>query len=294
MGNTFKKRLFLILVIALNNIIMAQGISTDDIVGQYNLPSSDPQGGESVFIFPDNTFLTAYFGGMLKGNWRIVENEILFKTVAAPQVVVYGRKLNSLRDTTQMDFSGFTENRSLVGFGKVNALEMRTVFNKSANCFDSPYLYKTTTVLSEFGFAMGKTEIRSESDHNSLNLYQYENLKQYNDLMAVNLPSEYTSEIVFSAKYVDGELFFNHHSTAASKSGLGDGNEEDTRFFTEFIKQELLPNILEYGSEFYPVVDHPTEEILQPFYKIEPSQVKVVQKKDVKIEATSLFQATCE
>ena len=273
---------------------MGQAISTDDVVGQYNLPSSDPQGGESVFVFSDNTFLTVYFGGMLKGDWKIVEDEILFKTVAVPQVVMYGRKLNSLRDTTQMDFSGFTGNRVLVSFGEGNALEMRTVFNKNANCFDFPYLYKTTTVLSEFGFAMGKTEIRNESDYNSLNLYQYENLKKYNDLIAVDLPSEYTSETMFSAKYIDGKLFFNHHSTAASRRELDDSNEEDARFFKEFMKRELLPDILEYGSEFYPVVEYPTDKVLQPFYKIEPSQIKVIQKKDVKISGTSLFQATCE
>ncbi|VAW11427.1 hypothetical protein MNBD_BACTEROID03-1330 [hydrothermal vent metagenome] len=280
MGNTFKRQLFFVIVIALNSVIMGQAISTDDVVGQYNLPSSDPQGGESVFVFPDNTFLTVYFGGMLKGDWKIVEDEILFKTVAVPQVVMYGRKLNSLRDTTQMDFNGFTGNRVLVSFGEGIVLEMRTVFNKNANCFDSPYLYKTTTALSEFGFAMGKTKIRSESDYNSLNLYQYENLKKYNDLIAVNLPSEYTSETVFSAKYVNGNLFFNHHSTAASRRELDDGNEEDTRFFKEFMKRgELLPDILEYGGEFYPVVEHPTDKVLRPFYKIEPSQIKVIKKR---------------
>ncbi len=192
MGETIKKHFFIIILLALNTGVIGQTISTDAIVGQYSLPTSDPQGGETVLIFSDNTFLTVYFGGMLKGSWKLQEDTIFFKTAASPQVVVYGRKMIALKDTTQIDLSGFSENRTLVGFGNEKDHEMQAIFNKSANCFASAYMYKTTTKLSELSFAVGKPEIRSESDYNALNLYLYENTKQYNDLMVVNLPSEYT------------------------------------------------------------------------------------------------------
>jgi len=58
--------------------------------------------------------------------------------------------------------------------------------------------------------------------------------------------------------------------------------------------KELLPDILEFGNEFFPYIEDQTEEMLQAYYKIEPSQVKEIQKKEVKVGATSLFHASCD
>ncbi len=294
MGNTIKRQLFFIVALALNNGIMGQVISTDTIIGQYRLPSSDPQGGESVLIFSDNTFLTVYFGGMLKGSWQIKSNTVLFKTTSSPQVVVYGREISSLKDTTQIDLSGFSGNQALVGFESGKELIMQSIFNTDANCFASPYIYKTLKELPEFSFAMGKPEIHHESEYNTLNLYSYANTKQYNDFMVVNLPSEYTRDIGFSANYVNGKLFFRQHLVAASKKPLSEGSDEDSRFIRKFMEQELLPDILEYGNEFFPYIENPTEEDLKAFYRIEPTQVEEIQKNEIKHGATSLFHASCD
>ena len=113
-------------------IAMAQNPETKDIVGTYKLPSSDPQGGQSVIIFENNTFATFFFGGALKGTWEIIGNQVKFKTEGHPKFYLYGRESSSLKDSTHLNFS--CEESSLVNLNSKTSDTFQPLFNADANC----------------------------------------------------------------------------------------------------------------------------------------------------------------
>ncbi|MDY7395640.1 hypothetical protein UMM65_10335 [Aureibaculum sp. 2210JD6-5] len=265
--------------------LMAQNPTPEDIVGSYRLPSNDPQGGQSVIIFENNTFATFYFGGALKGKWEIVGNEVKFKTEANPKFYLYGRKLAALKDSTQLNFS-CEENSTFVNLNsKANDI-FQPLFNDAANCFSHPYTYKSTTQLRNVAFA--------KSDYgygDLLDVYSFKIPEQYNDFIVIGLREEYTTETEFSASYKNGNLYFGGDKPASKKPDSVKETEENLAYLNEFMNKELLSEILNYGDEFFPYYDNPTKGQLTPFTRINPINKK---KSEVKKGDTNLFTAKCE
>lgn len=265
---------------------MAQNPTNKDIVGTYKLPNSNPEGGQSVIIFKNNTFATFYFGGALKGTWKIDGNEVKFKTTAYPKFYLYGRKLAALKDSTHLNFS--CEENSFVNLSAKTKSTFQPLFNEDANCFGYPYVYKTNLHLNQIAFA--KKDYRYDDD--DYHIYTFEHPKTYNDLIVVGLPEEYTTESEFSAIYKDGNLYFGNSEKPASKrpASIKD-SEENIDYMNEFMSKEIVPEVLTYGNEFFPNYDNPTEEELTPFTRIAPVKKE---KSEIKIGINNLFTARCE
>ena len=266
-------------------IAMAQNFKTEDIVGSYRIPSNDPQGGQSVMIFENNTFATFYFGGALKGTWEIEGNEIKFKTVSNPKFYLYGRESKTLKDSTHLKFS--TEESTLVNLAPKTSDIFRPLFNEGANCFGYPYIYKTSTHLGHLNFGKEYYYYGVGFD-----IFKFEVPKKFNDLIVIGLQDEYTKEIEFSALYKDGKLYFNRGKKPASKrpSSL-EANKEEKAYLNKFMNQELIPETLIYGNEFFPYYDNPAEEELIPYIRIAPIKKE---KGQVKVGKNNVFTATCE
>lgn len=278
-----RKLIYLIFLISF--MAMAQNPTKEDIVGSYKLPNTNPEGGQSVIIFKNKTFATFYFGGALKGTWKIIGNQVKFKTEGNPKFYLYGRKLLSLTDSTHLNFS--CEESALVNLNSKINNTMQPLFNEGANCFSYPYVYKTNKGLTEVTFAK-----KDYSQNNGLfDLYKFEIPKDFNDLIVVGLSDQYTNVIEFSATYSEGSLYFNSSKKAASKRAASiEDSEEDKAFIDTFMNKELIPELLSYGDEFFPNYDNPSEEQENPFTRISPIKIEQGQ---VNIAKHNLFTATC-
>jgi len=264
---------------------IAQSPNIEDIVGTYRLPNSNPEGGETVLIFENNTFATFYFGGALKGTWEIIGNEIKFKTTAYPKFYLYGRKLSTLKDSTHVNFT--VEPNALVNLNSNNQSAMQPLFNKDANCLAYPYIYKTGAHLNDLVLAK-----QEHSRAISFDIYTFEIDKKYNDLIVIGLQDEYTTEHIFFASYKEGNLYFDSDKPASKRPASIQENKEDKAYLDEFMGKELIPQLLSYGHEFFPIYDNPTEELLLTHYtRIAPIKKE---KGKVSIEKNNLFTAKCK
>ncbi len=254
-----------------------------DIVGLYRLPNANPESGQTVIIFENNTFATFFFGGALKGTWKMVSNQINFKTDANPKFYLYGRNLSALKDSTQLNFS--CEENALVNLNTKTSNTFQPLFNKDANCFNYPYIHKTNTPLGYL--AVAKQE---HSANDSFDIYNYEIDEKYNDLMVIGLSDQYTTAIEFSAIYKAGNLYFGSDKAASKKPLSMEDSVEDKAYMDHFMATALIPEILIYGNEFFPNYDNPTPAELAPFTRIEPIKKE---KGKVTIGKDNLFTATC-
>ena len=270
---------------------MAQNMTTSDIIGVYSLPTNNPEGGQSFAIFPDSTFVSVYFGGLVKGVWKIKDNAIYFTTSAEPKIALYGRRIEALRDTTQLDFGGDFNGRAKVNLNVEAGDMMQNIFNEGANCKGYPYIYKTKKALRKIAFAISDGG-RNRNKEN-FKLFTFEIPESYNDIIAINLPAQYTTENTFLAKYENGGLYFTSASKPASKRPLSSVSQEDINFYKQTNKR-LLSDTISYNSELFPYVEDSTEEMLLSFYVIAPTSITTVKEKDINIKPTSMYTAVCD
>ncbi len=283
------KYLVVAFLVTVNTAIMAQGILTESITGVYSLPTNNPEGGQSFAVLPDHTFVSVYFGGLIKGTWEIKDNTVHFATSAEPKIALYGRKLNTLKDTIQVDFGGDFDNGAKVNLDMRKGSDMQNVFNEGANCKAYPYIYKTKMGLKKVAFAVRQGR-RGVED---FSLFTFEIPETYNDIIAINLPAQYTTENIFIVNYKEGNLYFNPGSKHTSKRPLSSISEEDMRFYKQ-TTQGLLTEVIAYGDELFPYIENPTEEGVRSFYVINPVSVVTLKEKDIKVKPTCLFTAVCD
>lgn len=285
------KYLVLVFLVTVNTTIMAQEITTESVIGVYSLPTNNPEGGQSFAIFPDSTFVSVYFGGTIKGTWEIKDNAVHFTTSAEPKIALYGRRIKALKDTTQLDFGGEFNRRAKVNLEMEVGDVMHNIFNEGANCKGYPYIYKTKKALARIAFAISDGA-RNRNQEN-FKLFTFEIPESYNDIIAINLPVQYTTENRFSARCENAGLYFNSASKPASKSPLSSVSEEDMNFYKRTTKR-LLSDTISYNSELFPYVEDPTEEMLLSFYIIVPTSIITVKEKDIKVKPTSMYTAVCD
>jgi len=206
--------------------ILTISLNAQEISGVYHVKGNSPEGGTNYVLFPDNTFVVGYFGGIITGIWKKEGDLIFFENRVAPKFVLYGRKSSILKDTVNVRYN-VRENQSVaVGFTKQESIQMKYVFNESANCFSYPYIHRQTEKITDFYVANVPNNSSSEILVSSA--FHFENLENYNEFILINLPDEYTTAINFSARIEKDLLYFDSNANGITKRPLDSLSEEDS------------------------------------------------------------------
>ena len=273
--------------------MFAQVVSEEDIVGVYKVQSDDPMGGVTTVLLPDKTFVISYFGGMQKGKWELNDQIVLLTHSAEPQFALYGRKLSSLGNKTQINFQIEPDNDAMVGLDSNKKTSLKPVFNQDANCFDYPYIFTQEKELIQLHAAQG-TNGRTDHDPEGkpyAQVYHFNIFGAYNDLILINLSSEYTTNSSSHAIYKDGMLYMDNGDEGTQKRPMESLNEEDTDYIKQFSNTSLFPNQLQLGDELFPYTENPTQEELKPYDRID---VLEISREGIKVHEESFFIATCD
>lgn len=215
--------------IALNlSFTMAQ----TNIAGVYKRSSGNPEGGNTFFIFEDNRFVVAFFGGVITGTWTMDKNKIYFKpNVKEHSFYLYGRHNKDLKTTTRIYFQGFNEDPTFIGLGKKQGEKplLRSVLNENPNCVPYPSVAKFGEVPAEILF----TDAPYGDDAPKRNVYTFENPEKYNDFIAY-YAKEDRDRRPFDAELKGGKIHFGYDDKGSTKYPLPTKGED-----FEFIKQIL-------------------------------------------------------
>jgi len=287
------EKLLLIICLVLTGSIFAQNISEENIIGVYQLKSNDPMGGNTLVFLPNNTYAIAYFGGIQKGTWELENGKLKVTKTVAPQFALYGRKISALDNTTQVKLSTRSENRVLVGFNAKNPTLLKRLFNPNSNCYIPPYVINEKGSIHQFNLALLEEfpGYKLQGAEKQARVFQFKNPESYNDLIVVNLPSEYTTESNIPITFKDGLLYVGSFSEGMKKKPLTSLNEEDTMYIQKYSSESLLPQKLQYGDEFFPYFENPTTEELKPYQRV---KVIEVSKTHISLQTGSFLTATCK
>lgn len=283
------KKTLLLQLLFLVCVTVVTSVKAQDISGVYHIKGNSPEGGTNYVLFPDNTFVVSYFGGMITGTWKKDGNTISFENRVEPKFVLYGRTISNIKDTLQVRFNVRESQGVAVGFAEEEQLQLKHVFNENPNCFSYPYIHKQTENITDF--YVTNIPYNSASEVNASKAFHFENLDGYNEFILINLPDEYTSEINFSARIENELLYFNNSLKGSTKRPVEDLSEEDAFYLKNYTQNSILPVSLNYGDEFFPYMEQPTEEDLTPFTRIEATILNTLK---VELQKGSLFYTACE
>ena len=287
------KKIFLAIFMLLAANAFAQTDSEDDVIGVYKLPSDDPMGGVTMVFMEDHTVVIAYFGGVQNGTWELKDQKILFTLGSEPQFALYGRNLKDLNNKTRINFLVEPDNGAMVGLDSNKKTSLKPVFNQSANCFSYPYIFSQEKELIQLHAAQAASE-RGNYDSEGkpyAQVYHFNVFRAFNDLVLINLPSEYTTKSTSQAMYKDGMLFMEPGEEGTPKRPLESLNEEDIAFIKQFSNKSLLPDQLQHGDDFFPYTENPTEEELNPYNRIDVLEISI---EGITVLEDSFFTVTCD
>lgn len=279
--------------IALIFLSLVMHAQNDSIAGSYYQSSGNPEGGTSFIVSPNNHFVVAYFGGVQKGTWKLLENDTYeFKYHSEPKFVLYGRQNPKLKDSVAISFA--VDRSRGIAF-RINGNKNDTftpMFNKGANCFSYPYIHKQTEKLTSLdAFSPDYANYRDGKLDDLPGFYNFEITDTYNDFIIAGLSEEYSQGGSFIAKYKDGILSLDERTKLKRGKAYEDIDEETRNFVNSHTESEILPSLLEYGNEFFSHVENPTDNDLIPFKRLE---VTIKSSKDVVVSENSLFFASCD
>ena len=265
----------------------------DSITGSYYQSSGNPEGGTTTIVLPNNTFVVGYFGGMRKGTWKLIKNDAYkFTYHVEPKFVLYGRHNSKLKDSVAISMSIDGNKGVSVRFNGSSSDAFTPVFNKGANCFDYPYIYKQKEKLNSLeAFAPDYSNYLEGKLGDLPGFYSFKIEEDYNEFILAGLSEEYSEAGSFKATYKNGILSLGADTDLKKSGQYEDLDEETLSFIKSHIEIDILPKLLEYGNEFFPHYENPMATDLIPFTRLE-SQLN--SSKAINIEATSLFIATCE
>jgi len=283
------KALFIIMTL-ISSSIYAQN---DQISGSYSQSSGNPEGGTTFIILPNQTFIVAYFGGARKGTWKLKADDIYeFTYHTEEKYVLYGRFNSELKNSVSVSIGVDSREGLAVRFNKIKEEPFTPVFNKGANCFSYPYYYKQKKKLNTLEISVPKEErYYQEEPTDSVSIYSFKVEEDYNEFILAGLSEEYSQAGSFIAKYHEGVLSLDERTNLRKGKNYEDLSEETLNFAKSYTETEILPQILEYGNEFFPYYEYPSENDLKPFYKIK-SDIKTL--KGIKFSENSLFIAKCD
>ncbi|WP_121906808.1 hypothetical protein [Ulvibacter antarcticus] len=264
----------------------------NDITGSYYMSSGNPEGGTNMIVMPNNTFVVSYFGGMRKGTWELKDNKYKFTYHVEPKFVLYGRHNTNLQDTVMVNMSVDANKELAIRFNSDSVGAFSPIFNKGANCFSYPYIYKqheTINILD--AYAPNLNYYHEGEISNSPEFYSFRIKEAYNDFILVGLSSEYSRAGSFNAVYKDGIMDIENQGKVKKSIDYKDIGEEDLLYIQEYTKTEILPKLLEYGNEFFPYYENPTKADLVPFTRIDAT---FLSSEGIVVLDKSLFIVNCD
>ncbi|WP_179353885.1 hypothetical protein [Winogradskyella vidalii] len=284
------KVLFIIITL-ISSSLYAQN---DQISGSYYQTSGNPEGGTTFIILPNHTFVVAYFGGARKGTWKLKAGDIYeFTYHTEEKHVLFGRTKSEDKDSVNVNIGVDEQEGIAIRFNAINKEPFIPLFNKGANCFSYPYHYKQKEQLKTLDISVPKErQYYKEISTDSVNIYSFKVEEDYNDFILIGLPETYSRPGSFIAKYHEGVLSLDENTNLKKGENYEDLNEETLNFAKSYTDTEILPQVLEYGNEFFPHHgEYPDKNDLKPFYKIRPV---VKPLKDIVISENNLFTAKCD
>ncbi|RXG15231.1 hypothetical protein DSM03_102535 [Leeuwenhoekiella aestuarii] len=226
--------------------VNAQEKPAENSAGIYHQRGNSPEGGTNYILFPDQQFVIAFFGGMLKGMWQQQGDQINFKTTAVPHYSCYGRYVAGLKGT-QIRFKINEPNQTLVAWNTL-AGEMTPVFNKEANCFMPPYILDLDQEVKKI-YLLQNSAYLPETP-----MYEFTNDQNFNEFLIINLKPDYTEVKEFS-------LTMN---TLGKKHPWSSLSEEDLYYFKKYLNTIQFPTRLDPENPIYPKTEsHNSDSYVQ-------------------------------
>lgn len=160
------------------NSIFAQNNS--NIIGSYNI-TSYVDARADLIVLPNNKFIIYYTGGIMLGNWTIVNNILHLSEQKQDRfVLIYGRHEPSLNDSVRIMFSNFEDGNVSIALNEGKDATLTPIFNQNPNCippnptkiFAKPKLFQSLIFVDKTTFQGVLTE-------------EYPNPKGYNDFITL-------------------------------------------------------------------------------------------------------------
>lgn len=239
----------------------------EDLLGSYGLSfgNRSPEGSPTLFLYHNNRYVIASFGEVQTGTWRVVKEKYLHlnPNKAKYPFSVYGRYNPCIGDSTKTSFLGDRFSyRTLITYSKTNEspVNLTPIFNKDANCFDFPYVHKTTSVPQQISLAFNQFYETSENQETTL--YNFKNTTNFNDFIIF----EYTkAENKMPIRVlIDGnKLVFGEHQIT-QKSPLPKPGSENDNFIKKMSAINFTPKTIYYNFGYK---EFKSEEINSKSYK---------------------------
>ncbi|MCL5246224.1 hypothetical protein M4I21_10425 [Cellulophaga sp. 20_2_10] len=222
----------------------------ENLIGAYNLSfgSRSPEGSPTLFLYHQNKYVITSFGEIQMGTWRVVKEKYLHLNPNKTKYPfnVYGRYNPSIGDTTKTSFLGDRFSyRTLITYNETskNPINLTPIFNKDANCFDFPYVHKTTSVPKQISLALNQSY--EESADQKITLYNFKNTTNFNDFIVF----EHTrAENKMPIRVlIDGNKLVFRESQVTEKSSLPKVGSEDDTFLKEMSTINNTPETIYYN-----------------------------------------------
>jgi len=290
-------------------------MAADDIAGVYSMGGYVMDGGAALYMFEGGRYCLLFYGGMRVGNWER-RNGFIEMSLELPEhhFVLYGRKNPNLKEEARIYFSNFQNGATFfkTDFDINSNKELKEVFNKNANCFSYPYIWKGPS-FANVAFALKAYE---DSE-----IVYFENEDHYNDFIIYFVETAGPAETSY-AEFRNNKLRIDGGEWM-EKSLFEEGEDLDmVKYYAEQVRQtdtiyrnaayyinEEVPLDLEhykYSEEKSAYISEHYEEgeefwegektfhrmnILYPFSLM---QVKETFKGEIQQEEGSVFYSVCD
>lgn len=303
----------LLLVVTCINFTFGQMADQSKITGVYYFSSGNPEGGTSLIVFPENTFVIAYFGNMISGSWELKGQVVYFHpNIEKAPFVLYARKNDTLKNTRVL-FKGFDRGNPAYINSSPSEKGMQPVFNEDANCFSPPYVYESKEKLINLSAALADNYIPD----GEFELITFDTLGVFNDFILYK-NSKQDNIKDFTVQIQNDSLEFSFFDKKVSKRDLSTLNDEESRYLKDFVKLKPYEDVVFVNSEGYVtesmvkffldkftydkledvyIINEEAEGYDKTEYKLIPYrriQTGNVESGSISILKNSLFTATCD
>lgn len=245
--------------------------------GLYYIPGTpgDGGGGTTIAIMKDHKFVILAFATLIVGNWEVQETHPQ-KLVLSPLnpegiFMVFGRKNPEIKNGARVYFSN-PENAET--YMQTASGEMKRIFNKDANCFQTPYVLDVENIPEQFFFADTTEEI-SYGDEEILEgkpkqLYRF-STQGYNEfLVEYYNPSKMHESISFEITK-DGIISADGYDRKIIKRKPIPQTGEDAAFIqqAEQIYKELYRANFKWVNEDFRVLDNLKSPVRETDYRFD-------------------------
>lgn len=217
------------------NIANAQ--NSPNIVGQYNLGSSSPEGGSDLFVLENGNYAITYFGGVQTGKWKIIE-ENFYKfspNIRESKFELFGRYNKDLKGNIKIFFNGFENSETFIQLRteKEEDYIMQRVFNIGANCFSHHYEHTFRTIANSISFM----SIQYGDDDSNRSIITIKNPEGYNDFVTNFIEVDSYEAEPFLTTFKDNKLYLGNEGDFSERTPL-DEHGEDVEFIKRIIDME--------------------------------------------------------